>query len=38
MMSFLLLFLASFAFVIKLDDYLLDMNAVKRIRAAGRKR
>ena len=37
MMRYLLLFLLCFAVVIKLDDYLLDMNAVKRIRAAGRK-
>jgi hypothetical protein len=37
-MSFLLLFLICFAFVIKLDYYLLERNAVKRIRAAGKKR
>jgi hypothetical protein len=37
-MSFLLLFLICFVVVIKVDDYLLNMNAVKRIRAAGKKR
>jgi hypothetical protein len=37
-MSFLLLFLICFAVVIKVDDYLLNMNAIKRIRAAGKKR
>jgi len=35
--KFLLLFLLCFVAVIKLDDYLLNMNAIKRIRKAGRK-
>jgi hypothetical protein len=37
-MSFLLLFLICFAVVIKVDSYLLERNATRRIRAAGKKR